>query len=88
MEDLQNGTVIINKNNGPLTITVNRQNISNDVYDPIFSSFGSLFDDVFRNNFSSNFASNFDGDFFEQVSNVVERNRNSQTKKKNLLLKN
>ena len=82
LEDLQNGTVIINKNNGPLTITVNRQNISNDVYDPIFSSFGSLFDDVFRNNFSSNFASNFDGDFFEQVSNVVERNRNTQNKKK------
>ena len=82
LEDLEDGTVIINKNNGPLTITVNRQNISNDVYDPIFSSFGSLFDDVFRNNFSSNFASNFDGDFFEQVSNVVERNRNSQAKKK------
>ena len=37
-------------------VIVNRQNVSSDIFDPIFSSFGALFNDSFVNNFSSNFA--------------------------------
>ncbi len=61
-------------------IVVNNQNISRDIFDPIFSQFGSIFNENFVNNFSSNFASNFDGNFFDQVQSIVENNQQESSK--------
>ena len=48
--------IIITTNNGqPFSIIVQRQNVPQNVFDPLFLSFGSMFDNNFRDNFSSNF---------------------------------
>ena len=84
LEDIDGSTIIINNNDSsPLKIVVNRQNVSSDIFDPIFSSFGALFNDSFVNNFSSNFASNFNGDFFEQVQSIMESNQQQVSKHSN-----
>ena len=82
LEDIDGSTIIINNNNdnSPLKIVVNRQNVSSDIFDPIFSSFGSIFNESFVNNFSSNFASNFNGDFFDQVQSIIENNQQQASK--------
>jgi hypothetical protein len=82
LEDIDGSTIIINNNNdnSPLKIVVNRQNVSSDIFDPIFSSFGSIFNESFVNNFSSNFASNFNGDFFDQVQTIIENNQQQASK--------
>ena len=59
----------------PFRITVQRQNVSNDVFDPIFSSFGSFFNGIFQDNFSSNFSSNYRGNFFDEIIRILERNQ-------------
>ena len=59
----------------PFRITVQRQNVSNDIFDPIFSTFGSIFDGVFQDNFSSNFSSNYRGNFFDEIIRILERNQ-------------
>ena len=63
-------------------MTVRRHNISNDIFDPMFSSFGSFFDGFFQDNFSSNFRSNVTGDFFSQILSILERNRAEANKNK------
>ena len=76
LQDIDGSTIIINQNNSsPMQIVVNNQNVSSDVFDPIFSQFGSIFNDNFINNFSSNFASNFNGNFFDQVQSIIENNQ-------------
>ena len=59
----------------PFRITIQRQNVSNDIFDPIFSSFGSIFNGVFQDNFSSNFSSNYRGNFFDEIIRILERNQ-------------
>lgn len=84
LENIDGSTIIINQNNNtPMQIVVNNQNVSRDVFDPIFSQFGSIFNDNFVNNFSSNFASNFNGDFFDQVQAILENNQQESSKHSN-----
>ena len=84
IEDIDGSTIIINQNNNsPMQIVVNNQNVSSDVFDPIFSQFGAIFNDNFINNFSSNFASNFNGDFFDQVQSIIENNEQENKKHSN-----
>ena len=66
----------------PFRITINRQPISNDIFDPMFSSFGSFFNGFFQDNFSSNFRSNIVGDFFSQIMSILERNQAEANKNK------
>jgi len=82
LENIDGSTIIINNDNQntPLKIVVNRQNVSSDIFDPIFSSFGSIFNESFVNNFSSNFASNFNGNFFDQVQTIMENNQQQASK--------
>ena len=76
-------TPFINNGNGhnPFRITVQRQNVSNDIFDPIFSSFGSIFNGVFQDNFSSNFSSNYRGNFFDEIMRILERNQEEARRK-------
>ena len=84
LQDINGSTIIINQNHStPMQIVVNNQNVSRDVFDPIFSQFGSIFNDNFVNNFSSNFASNFNGNFFDQVQNIIESNQQESAKHSN-----
>ena len=81
LQNVDGSTIIINQNNNsPMQIVVNNQNVSSEVFDPIFSQFGSIFNDNFVNNFSSNFASNFNGDFFDQVQSIIENNQQESAK--------
>lgn len=78
--DFDMGDPFMNNNrrghgHNPFRITVQRQNVSNDVFDPIFSSFGSIFNGVFQDNFSSNFSSNYRGNFFDEIIRILERNQ-------------
>ena len=67
--------------NNPFRITIQRQNVSNDIFDPIFSSFGSIFNGVFQDNFSSNFSSNYRGNFFDEIIRILERNQEEARRK-------
>ena len=50
LENIDGSTIIINQNNSrPMQIIVNNQNVSKEVFDPIFSQFGSIFNDNFVN---------------------------------------
>ena len=68
--------------NSPFRITIHRQPISHDIFDPMFSSFGSFFNGFFQDNFSSNFRSNIAGDFFSQILSILERNQAEANKNK------
>ena len=59
----------------PFRIYVQRQNVPQSIFDPIFLSFGSMFNNNFRDNFSSNFRSNFRGDFLSEIIRIIERNQ-------------
>ena len=69
-------------NFSPFRITIHRQPIDNDIFDPMFSSFGSFFNGFFQDNFSSNFRSNIAGDFFSQILSILERNQVEANKNK------
>lgn len=84
LENIDGSTIIINQNNSrPMQVIVNNQNVSREVFDPIFSQFGSIFNENFVNNFSSNFASNFNGDFFDQVQSILDNNQEESSKHSN-----
>lgn len=71
-------TPIIISNSGqgqPYRIYVQRQNVPQNIFDPLFLSFGSMFNNEFRDNFSSNFRSNFRGDFLNEIIRILERNQ-------------
>ena len=76
-------TPFMNNGHGhnPFRITIQRQNVSNDIFDPIFSSFGSIFNGVFQDNFSSNFSSNYRGNFFDEIIRILERNQEEARRK-------
>jgi hypothetical protein len=65
----------MNNRGNPFRIVVQRQNVSNDIFDPIFLSFGSLFNGAFQDNYSSNFSSNYRGNFLNEILQILERNQ-------------
>ena len=67
--------MIISNDDDGYRIFVQRQNVPQFIFDPMFLSFGSLFNDSFRNNFSSNFRSNFRGNFLNEIIRILERNQ-------------
>ena len=81
---LQMSTPIIISRSGqgqPLRIIVQRQNVPQTIFDPVFLSFGSLFNNEFRDNFSSNFRSNFRGNFLNEIIRIIERNMEEAARK-------
>ena len=67
--------IIASSQGQPLRIYVQRQNVPQSLFDPLFLSFGSMFDNNFRDNFSSNFRSNFRGNFLNEIIRILERNQ-------------
>ena len=67
--------MIFSNNDGNFHNFVQRQNVPQFIFDPMFLAFGSMFDDSFRNNFSSNFRSNFRGNFLNEIIRILERNQ-------------
>jgi len=59
----------------PFRLEIQRQNVSNAIFDPVFSTFGSMFNEAFQDNFSSNFSSNYRGNFLNEISRILEHNR-------------
>ena len=70
-----------NNDDGPFSIFVQRQNVPDFIFDPIFLSFGSMFNDNFRSNFSSNFRSNFRGNFLNEIIRILERNQDEAARR-------
>ena len=71
----QNNNNNVQNNQNELNIMVRSHNISSDIFDPNFTSFGTTFNQVFQNNFSSNFRSNFiSGNFISAILNIIQRN--------------
>jgi hypothetical protein len=65
----------VNGLNNPFRVVIQRQNVPNDIFDPVFSTFGSMFNGAFQDNFSSNFRTNFRGNFFNEMLRILENNR-------------
>lgn len=65
--------IIINAPN-PRRFRVFRQDIDEDIFDPIFITFGSNRNN-FENNFSSNFRSNMEQNVFERLINMILQNQ-------------
>jgi DNA mismatch repair ATPase MutL len=61
--------------NNPFRVVIQRQNVPNDIFDPVFSTFGSMFNGAFQDNFSSNFRTNFRGNFVNEMLRILENNR-------------
>lgn len=75
--------IIITSSNGqPFRIIVQRQNVPQNVFDPLFLSFGAMFDNNFRDNYSSNFRSNFRGDFLSEIIRILERNQEEAARRR------
>ena len=71
-------TIMVNHSgNNHTKVVLNNKEISTDVFDPIFNSFGSIFNDNFVNNFMQNFSSfsTNDNDYFEEIQNMVNNNQ-------------
>ena len=66
---------------GPFRVFVQRQNVPQFIFDPMFLLFGSMFNDNFRNNYSSNFRSNFRGNFLNEIIRILERNQEEAARK-------
>ena len=84
MFSLMNITPIIISSDGearPYHIVVQNQNVSQNIFDPLFLAFGAMFDNNFRNNFSSNFRSNFRGNFLSEIIRILERNQEEAARK-------
>ena len=74
--------IISTSNEQPFRIIVQRQNVNQSIFDPLFLTFGVVFDNNFRDNFSSNFRSNFRGNFANQIMNILSLNMAELRKKK------
>ena len=82
--NIMNITPIIISSDGearPYHIVVQNQNVSQNIFDPLFLAFGAMFDNNFRNNFSSNFRSNFRGNFLSEIIRILERNQEEAARK-------
>ena len=81
---MMNSTPIIIESRGenqPYRIYIQRQNVPQSIFDPIFLGFGGMFDNNFRDNFSSNFRSNFRGNFLNEIIRILERNQEEAARK-------
>jgi ribosomal protein S27E len=67
--------------NPHLRIIVQRQNVPQFIFDPMFLIFGSMFNDNFRNNYSSNFRSNFRGNFLNEILRILQRNQDEAARR-------
>ena len=67
--------IVSHNDDGHYRIFIQRQNVPQFIFDPMFLAFGSFFNDDFRNNFSSNFRSNFRGNFLNEIIRILERNQ-------------
>jgi len=67
--------LFMNGRSNPFRIVIQRQNVPNDIFDPVFSTFGSMFNGAFQDNFSSNFSSNYRGNFLNEIRRILEHNR-------------
>ena len=65
----------------PYRVFVQRQNVPQFIFDPMFLAFGSMFNDDFRNNYSSNFRSNFRGNFLNEILRILERNQDEAARR-------
>ena len=65
----------------PFRVFVQRQNVPQFIFDPMFSIFGGMFNDNFRNNYSSNFRSNFRGNFLNEILRILERNQDEAARR-------
>ena len=74
--------IISTSNEQPFRIIVQRQNVNQSVFDPLFLTFGVVFDNNFRDNFSSNFRSNFRGDFLREIIRILERNQEEAARRR------
>ena len=61
--------------NNPFRVVIQRQNVPNEIFDPVFTTFGSMFNGTFQDNFSSNFSSNFRGNFLNEMLRILNNNR-------------
>ena len=66
----------------PISLHVHRHNMNDDIFDPIFLSFGSTLNNDFRDNFSSNFRSNFRGNFLNVLIDLIRRNMEESQRNK------
>jgi hypothetical protein len=74
LSDLEGGTIIVNHDiNNNTKVIINNKEVSTDIFDPIFNSFGAIFNDDFANNFLQNFSSS-NGNYYEEVQNIVNDN--------------
>ena len=74
--------IISTGENQPFRIYVQRQNVPQNIFDPMFLLFGSMFNNNFRDNFSSNFRSNFRGDFLNEIIRILERNQEEAARRR------
>ena len=76
---------IINANLNPFRIVIQRQNVPQYIFDPIFLTFGSMFNGAFQDNYSSNFSSNYRGNFINEMLRRLEHNQaeNRRHRKRN-----
>ena len=75
LSDLEGGTIIVNHDiNSNTKVIINNKEVSTDIFDPIFNSFGAIFNDDFANNFLQNFSSS-NGNYYENVQNTVNDNQ-------------
>jgi hypothetical protein len=78
-----NNNINEQNNQNELSTMVHSHNISSDIFDPNFVSFGTTFNQDFQNNFSSNFRSNFiSGNFISRILNIIQRNMRELNKHK------
>lgn len=65
--------------NSPFQGTIRRHNFNEEIFDPMFASFGVNYNNMFRDNFSSNFRSNYGNpSHFFDLFELIRNNRETQ----------
>ena len=75
LSDLEGNKIIVNDDiNNNTKVIINNKEVSRDIFDPIFNSFGLIFNDEFANNFLQNFPSS-NGNYYENMQNIANDNQ-------------
>ena len=75
LSDLEGNKIIVNDDiNNNIKVIINNKEVSRDIFDPIFNSFGLIFNDEFANNFLQNFPSS-NGNYYENMQNIANDNQ-------------
>ena len=75
LSDLEGNKIIVNDYiNNNIKVIINNKEVSRDIFDPIFNSFGLIFNDEFANNFLQNFPSS-NGNYYENMQNIANDNQ-------------